>query len=471
MDPLARHAQAPTQAVALVGPDREWTYAELHRAVARRRAALRQRGVGAGTRVALHAERSAETIVLLWALWRAGAVAVPISTREPAAGVVERAGAVGAELLVTATTPVTEAAEGELCTCAPSALKGAHDPSPASPTLSPDQPVTIVYTSGSTGTPKAALHTWGNHLYSAKGANANIPLRRSDRWLLSLPLYHVGGLAVLVRCAIAGAGVVVPAADQSPAAGLDSVTHVSLVATQFRRVLQRDVDPPSSLRAVLLGGGPIPDGLLRRGSAAGWPLHTSYGCTEMASQVTTTPPGASLDTLRTAGRRLPHRRLRIVDGQILVAGAPLFRGYVTAEGIDDPRTDDGWYPTGDRGTMTADGRLQVEGRMDRMFVSGGENIQPEEIEAALEHDPSVERAVVVPVPDPEYGHRPVAFVQGDSERSTEAMRKALAAHLPGFKMPEAIHPLPAEALNAGMKVDRERLRERARTLHASDQPE
>jgi O-succinylbenzoic acid--CoA ligase len=273
---------------------------------------------------------------------------------------------------------------------------------------------------------------------------------------------------------MAGAAVAVPDGDRSiaEAVGTTKATHISLVATQFRRLL-RDTDgtPPPFLRAVLLGGGPVPDALLRQGHAHGWPLHTTYGCTEMASQVTTTAPGASLGTLRTAGRRLPHRRLRIEDGEILVAGRTLFRGYVTEDGIDDPRADDGWYRTGDRGRLDASGRLHVRGRMDRMFVSGGENVQPEEIEEALERLDGVARAVVVPVPDAEYGHRPVAFLRGPAPIQPQALRKALADLLPRFKIPDAFHSLPEDATQDGLKIDHERLRRQARMLRRKSTPE
>jgi O-succinylbenzoic acid--CoA ligase len=332
----------------------------------------------------------------------------------------------------------------------------------------PDRPATILYTSGSTGTPKAALHTWRNHLYSAKGANANMPLREGDRWLLTLPLYHVGGLAPLVRCALAGAAVVVPAADRSLADSLRRrrATYASLVPTQLRRLLDADEDaPPSSVRGLLIGGGPIPPTLVRRAQERGWPVLASYGCTEMASQVTTTGLGAARAALESAGRRLPHRRLRIDDGEILVAGPPLFDGYVTADGIEDPRRADGWYPTGDRGRIDAAGRLRVLGRTDRMFVSGGENVQPEEIEEALERLSGVERAIVVPVPDPEYGARPVAFVDGPTAGRGEALSAALAERLPGFKIPEAFHPLRSPRDEEGLTVDREQLKRRARALH------
>jgi O-succinylbenzoic acid--CoA ligase len=409
-------------------------------------------------------------ITLLWALWRLGAVAVPLSTRLPAAEVERHARRVGCERLVEPAGSDGDAPQSEsLARRSPEEWveEDGEDNAGGPGRGADDRPATIVFTSGSTGTPKAALHTWRNHRYSAKGSNANLPLREGDRWLLSLPLYHVGGLAILFRCALAGATVALPPPDAPLADGVSGAgaTHLSLVATQLRRLLEATAGaPPPSLRAVLLGGGPLPEALLRRGHERGWPLLTSYGCTEMASQVATTAPGAPLDALRTAGRRLPHRRLRIEDGQIMVAGAPLFAGYVTAEGLDDPRTDDGWYPTGDRGRIDASGRLHVLGRMDRMFVSGGENVQPEEIEAALEQIDGVDRAVVVPVPDAEYGRRPVAFVRTTATLAPSRFRAALADTLPAFKIPDAFHPLPRAATRQGLKIDREQLRNRARKL-------
>lgn len=210
------------------------------------------------------------------------------------------------------------------------------------------------------------------------------------------------------------------------------------------------------------GGGPIPKGLLRRGSARAWPLHTSYGATEMASQVTTTRPGATLADLQTAGRRLPHRRVRIAaDGQILVAGPTLCIGLVEEDKVQDPRVES-WWPTGDVGEFDAQGRLHVQGRVDRQFVSGGENIQPEEIETALQRIEEIERAVVVAVPHREYGQRPVAFVRSRGPLQPETWRQVLSASLPRFKLPDAIHALPAAAVDGQLKVDHEALRQRAR---------
>ncbi|WP_054683564.1 AMP-binding protein [Rhodothermus marinus] len=156
--------------------------------------------------------------------------------------------------------------------------------------------------------PKGVLHTISNHLYSARGVAVHLELHPGDRWLLVLPLYHVGGMGVVARCLLVGAEIVIPErrAPLDRALVRYAPTHASLVHTQLWRLL-RDTDgpPPRTLRAVLLGGSAIPEEVLQEGVVRGWPLHTSYGLTEMASTVTATPPGASPEVLRTSGRVLP----------------------------------------------------------------------------------------------------------------------------------------------------------------------
>ena len=460
--PLHRHAQARPDALALWAPNRRWTYAELDAAVAATAARLREEHL-AGKWVALQMRRGPDLVLLLWALWRTGSVAMPLSTRLPGTQARRTARRLNVRCFVTG----EDAGAGDhLDLMAPEDLverKGNGAPKPKPRPV--QRRATIVFTSGSTGTPKAVLHSWANHLYSAKGSNANLPLRPGDRWLVSLPLYHVGGIAILVRCALAGAAVVIPDPDSSLSASVDATgaTHASLVSTQLRRLLNACETLPGRVRGLLLGGGPLPDVLLRRGYDRGWPLHTSYGSTEMASQVTTTPPGASLNDLRTAGRCLPHRRVRISpDGEIQVAGRTLCLG--GAEGsqqFQDPRVG-GWFPTGDLGRLDAQGRLHVLGRTDRQFVSGGENIQPEEVEAALERIDGIERAVVVPVPDDEYGQRPVAFVRSETGTIPDDWRTTLSAVLPRYKLPDSVRDLPEEAVRDQMKVDRDMLRRVAR---------
>lgn len=475
VDPIRRHAQARPETPALHEGDATWTYATLDATVDATADRLRGRGLAEGARIAIRMRRGAPYVILLWALWRAGYVAVPLSTRLPDSAVAAHLQQVGAVALITDADSLGDALPGDSAVIRSEEVFA--DPGQASGAvpsqsyfLRPDQPISIILTSGTTGCPKAVLHTWRNHLFSAKGANANIRLRPGDRWGLSLPLYHVGGLAILMRCALAGASVTImePSTPISEGVHETQATHLSLVATQFRRLLEdTSGGPPSFLRAVLLGGGPIPAGLLDEGYERGWPLHTSYGCTEMASQITTTDSGAPRHALSTAGRPLPHRQVRVAaDGQIWVRGAPLSRGYVEGDAVQDPTDENGWYPTGDRGRFDAKGRLQVLGRVDRMFVSGGENIQPEEIEHHLERLDRVNQAVVVPVPDSEFGHRPVAFVRQEGGEPLDTLQSALADVLPRYKRPDAFHSLPDAAVEDQLKLDYDALKERARSLHA-----
>jgi O-succinylbenzoic acid--CoA ligase len=213
-----------------------------------------------------------------------------------------------------------------------------------------------------------------------------------------------------------------------------------------------------------LGGGPTPGYLLEESLARKLPIHTSYGLTEMASQVTATPPGASREELRTSGRPLPHREVSVSDdGEILVKGETLFAGYVEGEAIDRSIDTDGWFHTKDQGELDAEGYLRVRGRKDNLFISGGENVQSEEIEEALCLLEGVEEAVVVPVPDAEFGTRPAAFVRttGGVEEP-ENLARALEPVLARFKIPVAFYQWPKE--NEHVKVDRTALAERARRL-------
>jgi o-succinylbenzoate---CoA ligase len=449
---------------ALIGPDRSYTYAELDRLSGAASAAIESLGIKRGGRVALYLPNSAEYIVLLLALFRSGCIACPISTRLPLPAIPDLLRSIAAPFLI---TPDGHRASFPSDIQVISAKVLLQHPLPKNRSgnhLALDRPVTAVFTSGSTGTPKAALHTWGNHYYNALGSNRNILLQPGHRWLMSLPLYHVGGLGILFRCLTAGAVMVLPPPDEPlqqtiPRMG---ITHVSMVATQLMRALKAGgAGSLSTLEAVLLGGSAIPDALVEEAVEQGLPVHTSYGLTEMASQVTTTAPGAGLDERRTSGRVLPFRELRISDeGEILVRGKTLFAGYLNQKGIDRPIDMDGWFHTNDLGILDRDGCLTVRGRRDHMFISGGENIQPEEIERALCGLPGVVEAVVVPVPDETFGYRPVAFIRSD-EIVLEVLAEQLSDALPRFKIPIAFFQLPGLEGSPGIKIDRFSLRQRA----------
>lgn len=459
--PLRAAARATPDAPAVVGPDGVLTYADLDLRVSMAAERLTESGVAEGSRVAIYLPKDERYFVLLLALLRVGSVACPVSTRLPPDGATPLLRRAGCEALVSSDKKLLNVLDAPLRRLRPETLlerETATTYRQPPERLALDRPATIIFTSGSKGTPKAALHTFGNHYFSALGSNANIPLdaKRGDRWLHSLPLYHVGGLSIIFRCLLAGATIVLPepGVTLGEAIARSGATHVSLVATQLRRLLEEDA-APGTLKALLLGGGPVPEAQVEAATARGLPVHTSYGLTEMASQVTTTPAGATLDELRTSGRVLPHREVCISgNGEILVRGETLFAGYVEGGEIDSSIDTAGWFHTNDLGELDEGGLLRVRGRRDNLFISGGENVQPEEIEEALCRIEGVEQAVVVPVPDAEFGARPVAFVQTtDGALEPPELAKKLGTALPRFKVPVAFHGWPEEA-PAGMKPDR-----------------
>jgi O-succinylbenzoic acid--CoA ligase len=311
-------------------------------------------------------------------------------------------------------------------------------------------PAVVLFTSASTGAAKAVALSFGNLYFNALGSNRNIKLGRRDRWQLSLPLYHVSGLGVLLRAWLAGAAVVIPERDDVA----EQVTHISLVPTQLQRLMKnrRSVQALSRLKAVLLGGAAADARLIGEARAVGLRVLTTYGLTEMASQVCTLPPRAPRNKWFTSGRLLPKRELKLSSaGEILVRGRCRFLGYL-ARGQLRRLPQSRWFATGDLGAVDREGYLTVLGRKDNMFISGGENIQPEEIEQALLALPGITAAVVVPRREIEFGARPVAFVRGKIT-SEEKLRAALRKKLPAYKVPVEFLPWP-KAVPAGLKISR-----------------
>jgi O-succinylbenzoic acid--CoA ligase len=428
-------------------------------------------GITEGERVAICMQNDWRYVVLLAALLRARAVACPMSTRLPGAALQDRMERLGCRVLITIDGSRPHGMDSDRMIWSAEKVVVMFSPSTAYQPIARyglDQPATIIWTSGSGGTPRAVLHTVANHYYSALGANRNLRLHTGDRWLTSLPLDHVGGMAVVFRCWLAGATIVMP--DPGRALG-DMVadchpTHLSVVGTQLQRLLLQHPawDSQSLPRVVLAGGGPMPPALMEAARKGRWPIYRTYGLTEMASQVTAVRPDSPPQKRwSTAGVALRHREIRIAaSGEIEVRGQTRFRGYVEDGDLVTPFDEEGWYATGDIGCLDEEGYLTVVGRKDAMFISGGENIQPEEIEQALEGIAGIEQAVVVPIADDEYGQRPAAFVRAvNGAFDAAALAASLESILPRFKIPDAFYPWPVVDDGPDLKPDRCRLAELA----------
>ncbi|MCK8046951.1 o-succinylbenzoate--CoA ligase [Shewanella sp. 1CM18E] len=331
--------------------------------------------------------------------------------------------------------------------------------------IAPARAVNAILTSGSSGTPKAAAHSLINHIASAAGSAELISLNANDSWLLSLPLFHIGGLAILNRCALAGACVVFEDKTQTLATQLvrDKVSHLSLVSAQLQQLLATsatDNNCLSQVKAMLLGGGAISADLLAELAKHDIKAYTSYGMTEMGSQITT---GIARSD-GSSGKLLSGRELKIIDGEIWVKGECLFLGYLAKDGFNLPLDKNGWFYTKDLGHFDANGNLCIDGRADNMFICGGENIQPEEIEAALKLHPQISDAIVFPVNDTQFGTLPAAIIKlvNTCNNNQEALLSEteltafLADKIARFKRPRCYYPWP-EVSSAGIKVIRKKV--------------
>ena len=476
--PVAAAARSTPDALAIRSSGGNWTWAAWDEHARNVESTMRALGVTSGSRAAIVAANSREYLTLLVALWRIGALACPLNVRWPAdriASVVAHDSKSNAEAIHVSHGFADPGMELPFPFHPMTALEpSANMDASAAPHYDSDSRASVYFTSGSSGTPKAVLHRIGNHYANACASNRNIPLAHGGCWLLSLPMYHVAGMGVLWRCMVAGATIAVPEPHENLETALVryGVTHVSVVTTQLQRLLgtAAGVRAARGLKAILLGGSAVPPALLDRARALQLPLLKSYGLTETASQVATTRPGDPPEALHTSGTPIVDDSVRISDdGHILVRGVTRFEGYLRGETLIQPFDADGWFDTGDIGAWTPEGYLRVTGRADNMFISGGENVHPEEIERELCRIEGVEEAVVAPVSDSEYGQRCVAFVR--VSRPVPDLESPLRAMIPGYMIPKRFFPWPVQLVDADSKVNRARFREHAAALMAQDDRE
>lgn len=315
----------------------------------------------------------------------------------------------------------------------------------------PARLATMTLTSGSTGLPKAAVHTCAAHVASAEGVLALMPFGADDDWLLSLPLFHVSGQGILWRWLVAGGRLTV--CEKQPLEQmLQGCTHASLVPTQLWRLLNAGTDV--ALKAVLLGGAAIPVDLTRRAANRGIRSWCGYGLTEFASTVCAKEADGKADV----GGALPGREVQLVEGEVWIKAASMASGYWRDGKLMPIDNAQGWFATRDRGEM-ADGRLTILGRMDNLFFSGGEGIQPEEVERVIGTHPQVSQVFVVPVDDVEFGQRPVAVVECESGADIKQLPHWLSDKLARFQQPVHWLVLPAELKNGGIKISRRALQQ------------
>ena len=490
---LAERARTSTGRPALFAADRAIDYRELASRVSETDRGLEALGVGSGDVVAVLLENGLAFAEILHAIAQRGAILLPLNTRLTPRELALQLEESGARLLIHGSGPLADLAakssvrieagrsidrfEAESGAApALAAMAAARTGTQTDPTqIDPARPLALLYTSGTTGSPKGALLSHRNLFWNAIGSAIHLGVMPEDRWLVCMPLFHVGGLSILLRSALYGSAAILHERFDPDAVNLaldeEGVTLVSWVPTMLERVLaaRGGRRAPRSLRCVLLGGGPAPRDLIERARSQGFPIAATYGLTEASSQVATQLPtlaasagvsglcpifGIQLNTIDGDGKSVRGR-----PGEILVRGPTVMEGYWNRPQESERALRGGWLHTGDIGVLDPAGALEVLERRCDLIISGGENIYPTEIERVLLEHPAVIEVAVAGRVDADYGQRPIAWLVAAPGQRLDLIdiRRFCADRLAGYKIPVDFVIVDALPRNATGKLARERI--------------
>lgn len=327
-------------------------------------------------------------------------------------------------------------------------------------TIDQEQIFGYFFTSGTSGKPKI-VPLKRRQILSASSASAqNFKPDPNHFWLLCLPLNHIGGISIILRSviyesAIYRLGEFHEEMVKEFLGENQRFQAASLVPTMLKRLLD---DPlfktHRDFKSILLGGGPVTENLLRKSAERGIPIISSYGMTETCAQIIANPllaPSGMYTPLKSVGKPFPPNEIQIRDdngrvlgknqsGALWLKGPQVFDGYYTKEDNESRFDKDGWFNTGDFGHMNGFGHIFIESRRNDLIITGGENVNPNEVEEAMQKLPTIKEAVVIGVPDEEWGQKVTAVVtlKNGKTPEIEEIREQLKDSLTDFKIPKAL---------------------------------
>lgn len=347
---------------------------------------------------------------------------------------------------------------------------------------SPENIAGFFLTSGSTGVPKIVPIKRRQVFYAAKSSERNFRPDKNRYWLLCLPLNHVGGVSVIYRSLLYGSAIYLTTRFQKE--DIRSLLHenkmfeaASMVPTMLLALLEESFFRVQfNFKGLLLGGGPISLALINEATTRGIPIVISYGMTETFGQIVANP------TLRSGGMYIPKKSVGVIfrdnemeirgengqpvstleSGRIWLKGPQVFDGYLDSSRNEDVFDMDGWFDTGDFGHVNRMGQLYIESRRTDLIITGGENVNPYQIEEQLQLHPDIDEAAVIGVPDEKWGQRVVAFLvlspEAETEPSTSGLTEFLRSKLRGFSIPKEYVLISHLPKTGTQKVKRQELR-------------
>ena len=455
-DWLRARAQATPNKLALLIGDASWSYKALDSLVDEECRHLRQLNIRPADHVAiLMPTANLRYVCRIHALARLGAVIVPLNSR------------------LTPTELNWQMKKADVCILlGDGQQKRVKDRQTPSPNHTPALH-SILFTSGTTSQPKGVMLTRENHFWSATTSTFRLGIAPDDIWLSCLPLYHVGGLAILLRACLYGIAVDLhPRFDTkliSKRLDKHPISLISLVPTMVYRLLayRGGRDWGKELRHLLVGGAALPAQLAQQCHTLNIPVSTTYGMTETASQIATQLPAETQQKPGSVGKPLLFSSVQIANpdeagiGEIIVRSPSVMAGYYNNPEATAGALQDGALHTGDLGYLDEDGDLWMVQRRTDLIITGGENVYPAEVEAVLRQHPDVAVACVVGVSHPEWGQQVAAMVQlaENAGITTDELRNFCRQYLAGYKVPKRVVFVPAVPQTASGKIHRQAVQE------------
>jgi o-succinylbenzoate---CoA ligase len=334
----------------------------------------------------------------------------------------------------------------------------------------------ILFTSGTSGKPKGVQLSFHNLRASFDNSDTVLNHDANDKWIASLPFYHIGGFSIITRAILSGTSIIIPKSlntdDLADTIIIHRPTLLSLVSTQLRRLINLGIKPNAELKCVLLGGGYIEDSLVNEAIKEGWPIAKVYGSTETSSLVTFVDCNKDKTKKLSGGKPLGNNQIFIVNerkdflppqvkGEIAIKSESCAKGYFNNPKETDEKFRDRIYYTGDSGYIDEEGYLFIDSRMNDLIISGGENINPFEIETVLMEYPGIQNVSVFGQEDKEWGHIvSVAIITEPGLNVPEKeLKEFLLQKISPYKLPKKYYFMKEFPRSPLGKVQKEKLRE------------
>ena len=493
-DWLDKRATLTPNRVALIdySTGSETTYAEWNRRANRTANYLRSLGVGKGDRVAVYASNRPEYLDLFWAAPKIGAMLQNLNWRltvHELKGIIE-SGAPKVLVYSEDWRPQLEELKPSLTTV--EHVIAISNPGPGErditerdsmnaeladvPELTLDDPWGIYYTGGTTGLPKGAVITHGNVTWNSVNTIASWGINGQHKAALQLPFFHIGGPNIFMVPLVHAGGTTILCSGFDPDETFDlvehsGITHYVAVPTMFQMLQEHprwDEAEISNLELVISGGAPGPLPVMEKFWNRGVDFKMGYGLTEASGNNFWLPPEMVREKIGSVGYPIFHIDMKIIRedgtrcdtdeaGELLIRGPHIVAGYWNNPDATADTIRDGWLHTGDMAKCDKDGCFSILGRSKEMFISGGENVYPAEIESVLSAHPKVKEAAVVGVPHETWGEVGRAFVVVEEDYEEEDLRAFLGERLARYKLPRSIIVLDALPQTAIGKLDKKLL--------------